>query len=136
MTSESISVDIRRADSGRWQPIFADLAFWSSAGAAVAALSAPLARWWGAPRIALEAGGLSFLVLGIALLVGLQRSRPTPRSLVRSFALVNLALAPVAWAAALLHLLPVNAAGDWALATAGDVMLVLGLWQWWSARRG
>ncbi len=134
MTSESISVDFRRADR-RWQPIFADLAFWTLAGATVAALSGPLGQWWSAPRMALVAGGLSFLALGIGLLWGLQRVRPTPRTLVRSFAMVNLVLAPVAWAAALFHLLPLSAAGNWALAAAGDVMLMLGLWQWWSVRR-
>jgi hypothetical protein len=98
-------------------------------------LSGPLGRWWSAPRLGLVAGGLSFLAVGIGLLLGLQRVRPTPRALVRSFAIFNLALAPVAWAAALLHLLPVSGAGNWAIAAAGDVMLVLGLWQWWSVRR-
>ncbi len=134
MTSESLSVDVSRADTRHRQPIVADLAFWSVAGVTVAALSGPLGGWWSAPRLALVAGGLSFLVVGIGLLLGLQRVRPTPRALVRSFAIINLALAPVAWTAALFHLVPLSTAGNWALAAAGDVMLMLGLWQWWSVR--
>lgn len=134
MTSESISVDATSADGRRRQPIVADLAFWSVAGAAVAALSGPLGQWWDVPRTALLAGGLSFPALGIGLLYGLRRARPIPRAVVQSFAVVNLALAPVMWVAALLHVLPVSAGGNWALAAAGDIMLVLGLWQWWAAR--
>lgn len=119
----------------RWQPIFADLAFWSVAGAIVAALSGPLGQWWSAPPTALLAGGLAFLVVGSGLWFWLHRIRPTPRGLVWSFGVFNLALAPIVWVAALSHWLPVSGPGTWALASAGGVMLVLGAWQLLSLRR-
>ena len=80
-------------------------------------------------------GGLSFLVGGAVLLFGLNRIRPTSRGLVLSFGVSNLLLAPTLWAAAALGWLPLSAAGNWALAGAGDVALVLGIWQLAALRR-
>ena len=77
----------------------------------------------------LLACGLSFVVLGVILLPGLNRIRPTPRGLVASFVVTNFLLAPIVWAAALFDWLPLSATGNWALADAGVVMLVLGVWQ-------
>ncbi len=80
-------------------------------------------------------GGLSFVVFGVVLLLGLNRIRPTPRGLVASFAVTNFLLAPLVWAAAFFGWLPLSAAGNWALADAGAVMLVLGVWQLSALRR-
>lgn len=124
-----------RTDTRRWRPIIADLGFWSTAGAVVAALSGQLGQRWGAPSEALLIGGLAFVAAGSALAFWLHRGRPTPRAVVWTFGAFNLALAPITWAAALGHWLPVSGAGNWALATAGDVMLALGAWQLWSLRR-
>ena len=77
----------------------------------------------------LLAGGLSFVVLGVILLLSLNRVRPTPRGLVASFVVTNFLLVPIVGAAALFGWLPLSAAGNWALADAGVVMLVLGVWQ-------
>ena len=98
-------------------------------GAVVAALNRPLGDWWNVPRAVLLDGGLSFLVGGIGLLLVLNLIRPTPRGLVAGFGVSNLLLAPIMWAAALLGWLPLSAAGNWALADAGAVALVLGVWQ-------
>jgi hypothetical protein len=129
MTSTSFSVPARRSDDTRWRSIRADLVFWTVAGAVVAALDRPLGDWWNVPRAVLLAGGLSFVVLGVILLLGLNRTRPTPRGLVASFVVTNFLLAPIVWAAAFFDWLPLSAAGNWALADAGVVMLVLGVWQ-------
>jgi hypothetical protein len=129
MTSATISPSSRHADFARWRPIGADLAFWTVAGAVVAALSGRLGDWWNVPRAELLVGGLAFLVVGPALLFGLSRIRPTSHGLVLGFGVSNLLLAPAVWATAALGWLPLSAAGNWALAGAGDVALVLGVWQ-------
>jgi hypothetical protein len=135
MTSTSISATSRQTDHARWQSIRADLVFWTVVGAVVAAFSGPLADWWHAPHSELLVGGLSFLVGGVGLLLGLSRLRPTPRALVAGFGVSNLLLAPIAWAAALFGWLPLSAAGNWALADAGAVALGLGVWQLTALRR-
>ena len=104
-------------------------------GGVVAALSGPLGDWWNVPRAELFGGGSAFLVAGIALLFGLHRIRPTSRGLVLGFGVSNLLLVPTLWAAALGGWLPLSAAGNWALAGAGDVALVLGIWQLTALRR-
>lgn len=129
MTSNSISNRYRTTADGRWRSIAADLTFWSVVGASVAALSGPLGRLWSVSQPALAVGGVAFAVLGPGLLVGLSRTRPTPRGLVWSFGLSNLALAPLLWVAAELRWLPLSTAGNWALVSAGVVALVLGVWQ-------
>ncbi|MGH3969295.1 MAG: hypothetical protein ACRDTV_14570 [Mycobacterium sp.] len=135
MTSELISSMHGQTDDRRWRPILADLAFWSFAGAIVATLSGRLANWWSAPRAALLAGGLAFLVGGVGLLFGLNRIRPTPRQLVWAFGLFNLIFAPIVWATALDGWLPLSEPGNWALAVAGGIALVLGGWQLNTLRR-
>ncbi|MGO8967780.1 hypothetical protein [Mycobacterium sp.] len=135
MTSTSISARPRHTDATRWRSIRADLVFWTIAGAVVAAFSGPLADWWNVPRTELLVGGLSFLVVGVGLLLGLSRVRPTPRALVAGFGVSNLLLAPTLWAAASLGWLPLSAAGNWALADAGAVALGLGVWQLTASRR-
>jgi hypothetical protein len=135
MTSTAISARARQSDVTRWRSIRADLGFWTVVGAVVAALSGPLGDWWNVPRAELLVGGLSFLVGGPALLFGLNRIRPTARGLVLGFGVSNLLLAPAMWAAAALGWLPLSAAGNWALAGAGDVALVLGIWQLTALRR-
>ena len=129
MTSATISRNSRRADAARWRSIGADLLFWTVAGAIVAALSGPLGHWWNVPRTELFVGGLSFLVLGPVLLLGLNRIRPTTGALVSAFVVTNFLLAPITLASAFLGWLPLSVAGNWALADAGVVMLVLGIWQ-------
>jgi hypothetical protein len=124
-----------RTDVGRWRSIRADLVFWTLAGAVVAALSGQLADWWNVPRSALLGGGLAFLVVGVVLLFGLNRIRPTTGGLVASFVVTNFLLAPIVWAAAFFGWLRLSAAGNWALADAGVVMLVLGIWQLTALRR-
>jgi hypothetical protein len=104
-------------------------------GAVVAAFSGPLGDWWNVPRAELLTGGLSFLVAGVALLLGLHRIRPTSRGLVLGFGVSNLLLVPTLWMMALRGWLPLSAAGNWALAGAGDVALVLGVWQLTALRR-
>jgi hypothetical protein len=129
MTGEQISRGSSKADdAARWS-IFADLAFWSVAGAIGAALSETLGKWWGIPHGVLLAVGLAFLVGGAGLLFALNRVRPTSRRLVRSFGVFNLVLAPLAWATALSDWLSLNTAGNWALGCAGGIALVLGIWQ-------
>jgi len=135
MTSTSISAKPRRTDVARWRSIRADLVFWTLAGAAVAALSGQLGDWWNVPRAVLVEGGLAFLVIGVVLLFGLNRIRPTTGGLVASFVVTNFLLAPIAWAAAFFGWLRLSAAGNWALADAGVVMLVLGIWQLTALRR-
>jgi hypothetical protein len=54
---------------------------------------------------------------------------------VLGFGVSNLLLVPTLWAAALGGWLPLSAAGNWALAGAGDVALVLGIWQLNALRR-
>jgi hypothetical protein len=134
MTSTTISARSGQPDSARRRSIRADLVFWTSAGAVVATLSGPLAQWWGAPRGVLLGGGLIFVVLGPILLLGLNRIRPT-RGLVASFVVTNFLLAPLAWAAARFGWSGLSHAGNWALACAGAVMLVLGVWQLTALRR-
>jgi hypothetical protein len=135
MTSATISRSSRETDVSRWRPIAADLLFWTAAGAVVAALSGPIGQWWNVPRIELLVGGVSFLVVGPVLLLGLSRVRPVPRGLVLAFGVSNLLLAPTLWTAAALGWLPLTAAGNWSLASAGDVALVLGVWQLSALRR-
>ena len=101
----------------------------------MAALDGPLGNWWSVPHAVLLAGGLSFLVGGIGLLLGLNRIRPTPRALVTGFGVSNLLLAPILWAAASFGWLRLSAAGNWALADAGAVALGLGVWQLTALRR-
>lgn len=133
MTREIISGSHNRpllgGDRGRWQSIAADLAFWSLAGAIVAALSGPLGDWWSVPHPALLAGALAFLVGGVGLLFGLNRMRPIPRRLVRGFGVFNLIFAPVVWVTALSGWLSVSESGNWALVAAGGIAVVLGSWQ-------
>ena len=129
MTTASISAIPRRTDVARWRSIRADLVFWTVVGGVVAAFSGPLGDWWNVSRAELFGGGSAFLVAGIALLFGLHRIRPTSRGLVLGFGVSNLLLVPTLWAAALGGWLPLSAAGNWALAGAGDVALVLGIWQ-------
>lgn len=135
MTTASISTRTRPTDATRWRSIRADLVFWTVVGAAVAALSGPLGDWWKVPRAGLLIGGLAFLAAGPALLFGLNRIRPTPRGLVVGFGVSNLLLVPTLWVAALRGWLPLSAAGNWALAGAGDAALVLGVWQFTALRR-
>jgi hypothetical protein len=120
MTTTSISP--RPIDSARRRSLRADLIFWTSA------LSGPLAHWWGVPRAVLLDGGLVFVVLGPILLLGINKMRPT-RGLVAGFVVTNLLLAPLAAAAAWFDWLRLSGAGNWALADAAAVMLVLGAWQ-------
>ncbi|MGA9489795.1 MAG: hypothetical protein WBV80_06020 [Mycobacterium sp.] len=133
MTSTTVS---RHTDSARRQSIRADLVFWTAAGAVVAALSEPVAHWWQAPRAVLLDVGLTFAVLGPLLLLGLYRMRRVSRGLVASFVVTNLLLAPLTAAAAWFDWLGLSAAGNWALADAAAVMLVLGVWQFAAVRRG
>lgn len=135
MTSTSISGSHSNIDDRRWRSIFADVAFWSLAGAIVATLSGPLGDWWNVPRVVLLAGGLAFLVGGVGLLLGLNRVHPTPRHLARVFGMFNLVFAPAMWATALSGWLPLSEAGNWALACAGGVAVVLGIWQLNTAHR-
>jgi hypothetical protein len=135
MTTASISTRTRPTDATRWRSIRADLIFWTVAGAVVAALSGPFSEWWNVPRADLLIGGLAFLVAGPPLLFGLNRIRPTSRALVLGFAVTNLLLAPIVWAAAFFGWLSLSAAGNWALADAGAVMLALGVWQLTASRR-
>jgi hypothetical protein len=104
-------------------------------GGFVAAFSGPLGNWWNVPRAELFIGGLAFVVAGVVLLFGLNRIRPTSAGLVLGFGVSNLLLAPTMWALALRGWLPLSAAGNWALAGAGDVALVLGIWQLTALRR-
>jgi hypothetical protein len=134
MTSTSISAKSQLSDSARRRSLRADLVFWTAAGAVVAALSGPLARWWGVPRGVLLDGGLAFVILGPAMLLGLNRIRPT-RGLVAGFVVTNFLLTPLAWAAAGFGWLGLSRAGNWALADAGVVMLMLGAWQLTALRR-
>jgi hypothetical protein len=124
----------RPIDSTRRRPLRADLIFWTAAGAVVAAASRPLAHWWGVPHAVLLDVGLAFAILGPVMLLGLNRIRPT-RGLVTAFVATNLVLAPLAWAAAGFDWLGLSRAGNWALADAGVVMLVLGAWQFSALRR-
>jgi hypothetical protein len=133
MTNASISVTT--TDRTRWAPVRADLVFWTVMGGVVAALDRQLGAWWNVPRTTLLVGGLSFLLVGPILLLGLSRLRPTPPALVAGFGVSNLLLAPTMWAAALFGWLPLSAAGNWALADAGAVALGLGIWQLTAIRR-
>jgi hypothetical protein len=135
MTSTSISANPRPTDSARRRSLRADLAFWTAAGAVVAALSGPLAHSWQVSRTALLVGGLSFAVFGPVLLLGLNRIRRVSRGLVTGFVVTNFLLAPITAAAAGFGWLGLSAAGNWALADAAAVMLVLGFWQLVASRR-
>jgi hypothetical protein len=132
MTTTSIST--RPIGSTRKRSLRADLVFWTSAGAVVAALSGPLAHWWGVPRAVLLDGGLVFAVLGPILLLAINRMRPT-RALVAGFVVTNVLLAPLTAAAAWFGWLRLSGPGNWALADAAAVMLVLGVWQLTALRR-
>jgi hypothetical protein len=135
MTTAAISATPRRTDVARWRSIGADLSFWTVVGGFVAAFSGPLGNWWNVPRAELFIGGLAFVVAGVVLLFGVNRIRPTSAGLVLGFGVSNLLLAPTMWALALRGWLPLSAAGNWALAGAGDVALVLGIWQLTASRR-
>ena len=135
MTSTSISANPRPTDSARRRSLRADLVFWTAAGAVVAALSGPLAHSWQVHRAALLVGGLSFAIFGPVLLLGLNRIRRVSRALVAGFVVTNLLLAPITAAAAWFGWLGLSAAGNWALADAAAVMLVLGFWQLTALRR-
>ena len=130
MTSTTIS---RATDSSRRRPLRADLIFWTAAGAVVAALSRPLGDWWHVPHAVLLDVGLAFAVFGPLMLLGLNRMRPT-RGLVAGFVVTNFLLAPLTAAAASFDWLRLSAAGNWALADAAAVMLVLGIWQFTALR--
>jgi hypothetical protein len=132
MTNSTISA--RPIDSARRRSIRADLVFWTSAGAVVAALSGPLARWWDVPHAVLLDGGLTFAILGPILVLGFNRMRPT-RGLVAGFVVTNFLLAPLTAATAWFDWLRLSGAGNWALADAAAVMLVLGVWQLIALRR-
>lgn len=132
MTTAAIS---RQTDSSRRLSLRADLAFWTAAGAVVAALSGPLADWWHASREVLLVGGVAFAVLGPVLLLGLHRMRHVSRGLVTAFVVTNFLLAPIAAAAAWFSWLGLSAAGNWALTDAAAVMLLLGVWQFTALRR-
>ena len=129
MTSTSISANPRPTDSARRRSVGADLVFWTAAGAVVAALSGPLAHSWEVSRTPLLVGGLSFAIFGPVLLIGLSRIRRVSRGLVTGFVVTNFLLAPITAAAAWFGWLGLSAAGNWALADAVAVMLVLGCWQ-------
>ena len=144
MTSASISSSSRtprsathrRTDFTRWRSIRADLGFWTVVGGFVAAFSGPLGNWWNVPRAELLIGGLAFLVAGVVLLFGLNRIRPDVARAGAGFRRFQ----PSAGANhvggwQLLGWLPLSAAGNWALAGAGDVALVLGIWQLTALRR-
>ena len=75
-----------------------------------------------------------FAIFGPLMLLGLNRMRPT-RGLIAGFVVTNLVLAPLSGAAAVLGWLPLSTAGNWALADAGVIMLVLGLWQFNALRQ-
>ncbi|MGB9251231.1 MAG: hypothetical protein WCC28_16020 [Mycobacterium sp.] len=135
MTNASISRSPDRINHTRWRSVGTDLAFWTVVGAVVAALSGPLGEMWGVPRGDLVAGGLAFLAGGALLLLGLNRIRPISRGVALGCGVSNLLLAPTLWVAAALGWLPLSSAGNWALAGAGDVALVLGVWQLATARR-
>jgi hypothetical protein len=130
MTSTTIS---RATDSSRRRPLRADVVFWTAAGAVVAALSRPLGDWWQVPHAVLLDVGLAFAVFGPLMLLGLNRMRPT-RGLVAGFVATNFLLAPLTAAAASFDWLRLSAAGNWALADAAAVMLVLGIWQFTALR--
>jgi hypothetical protein len=129
MTSTSISANPRHTDSARRRSLRADLVFWTAAGAVVAALSGPLAHWWQVSSTVLLVGGLSFVILGPVMLLGLNRIRRVSRGLVAGFVVTNFLLAPITAAAAWFGWLGLSAAGNWALADAAAAMLVLGVWQ-------
>ncbi len=130
MTTTAIS---RSTDASRRRPLRADLIFWTVAGAVIAAFSRPLSDSWAVPHAVLLDVGLVFAIFGPALLLGVNRMRPT-RGLVAGFVVTNFVLAPLAWAAAGFDWLPLSKAGNWALADAGVVMLVLGVWQFTALR--
>lgn len=131
MTTTTIA---RPTDSSRRRPLRADLVFWTAAGAVVAALSRPLGDWWHVSRGVLLDVGLVFAVFGPVMLLGLNRMRPT-RGLVAGFVATNFLLAPLTAAAAWFGWLGLSRAGNWALADAGAIMLVLGVWQLSALRR-
>lgn len=130
MTTTAISHSV---DSSRRRSLRADLLFWTAAGAVVAALSGPLSHSWAVPRAVLLGVGLAFAILGPFMLLGLNRMRPT-RGLVAGFVVTNFVLAPLALVAAGLDWLGLTRSGNWALADAGLVMVVLGGWQYTALR--
>ncbi|WP_067338738.1 hypothetical protein [Mycobacterium sp. 1245111.1] len=77
--------------------------------------------------------GLVFAIFGPFLVLGVNRMRVT-RGLVTGFVVTNFVLAPLSLAAAGLDWLGLSRAGNWALADAGLVMLVLGIWQYAALR--
>ncbi len=99
----------------------------------VAALSRPLSGSWGVPRTVLLDAGLVFAIFGPVLVLGVNRMRVT-RGLVAGFVVTNFVLAPLSLAGADLDWLTLTRAGNWALAGAGVVMLVLGIWQYTALR--
>lgn len=85
------------------------------------------------PHAVLLDVGLAFAVFGPLMLLGLNRMRPT-RGLVSGFVVTNFLLAPLTAAAASFDWLRLSSAGNWALADAAAVMLVLGIWQFTALR--
>ena len=85
------------------------------------------------PREVLLDVGLAFVIGGPLMLLGLNRLRGT-RAVAAGFVVTNFVLASVAWAAAGFGWLPLSTAGNWALADAGVVMLVFGVWQFTALR--
>ena len=97
-------------------------------------MSRPLSESWSVSHAVLLDVGLAFAVLGPVMLLLVNRMHVT-RGLVAGFVLTNAVLAPLAWAAAAFGWLPLSAAGNCALAVAGAVMLVLGVWQFTAMRQ-
>jgi hypothetical protein len=133
MTSQSLSRSIPH--DPLWPAIFADLAFWTVAGLLGALLSVPIGNLADVRPLWFAVGAGSLALAGVALLLGLGRLRPVSRGLVWAFAVGNFALAPLVWLAAVAGWLPLSSAGNWALASLGDAMLVLGLYQVWVLRK-
>jgi hypothetical protein len=126
MTSQSLS----RSHDHLWPAVFADLAFWTVAGLLGALLCVPIGDLANVRPLWFAVGAGALGIVAFGLLLGLGRLRPVSRGLVWSFAVGNLALAPVVWLTAFAGWLPLSSAGNWALALCGDAMLVLGLYQW------
>jgi hypothetical protein len=113
----------------RWS-VGADLTFWSGAGLAVAVWSRSLAGAWSAPHPVLLAGGLAFALAGPPAIPLLLRLPSVPWSLVRAFALGNMALTPLLPLLAAVNALGLSTTGNAWLASAAVATLGFGAWQW------
>jgi hypothetical protein len=122
-------------DALLWRSAWIDLGFWTVVGAVAATASEGLGALLGIPTQWLVTGGIGTLVLCIVLLWLIQRSRPLSSKLIWVFFISNAVGAPLAWIMALTGALPLTSAGNWALAIAGDVMLVLGIYQFYALRK-